>query len=198
MNRYTKTVRSRIGGLLAALLLVLTAIPVSAQMYADGPDGDLKAQYLIDIEAMETKFLALAGAMDAESYTWSPMEGVRSVSQVFMLMAGECYVIPNAWNAEPSEELGKVEVGLFNEFAQITDKEMVLEHLRNGFTYYKEVINALTEEDMARTITFFGADRTVQESLFLMSGDMHEHLGQAIAYARANHVVPPWSAGGGD
>lgn len=24
----------------------------------------------------------------------------------------------------------------------------------------------------------------------------HEHLGQAIAYARANGVVPPWSGGG--
>jgi hypothetical protein len=23
--------------------------------------------------------------------------------------------------------------------------------------------------------------------------DMHEHLGQLIAYARTNHVVPPWS-----
>jgi len=22
---------------------------------------------------------------------------------------------------------------------------------------------------------------------------MHEHLGQLIAYARTNHVVPPWS-----
>jgi hypothetical protein len=23
--------------------------------------------------------------------------------------------------------------------------------------------------------------------------DMHEHLGQLIAYARTNQVVPPWS-----
>jgi hypothetical protein len=24
-------------------------------------------------------------------------------------------------------------------------------------------------------------------------GDQHEHLGQSIAYARTNGVVPPWS-----
>jgi hypothetical protein len=24
-------------------------------------------------------------------------------------------------------------------------------------------------------------------------GDMHEHLGQLIAYARTNRIVPPWS-----
>jgi hypothetical protein len=23
--------------------------------------------------------------------------------------------------------------------------------------------------------------------------DMHEHLGQSIAYARTNQIVPPWS-----
>ena len=25
--------------------------------------------------------------------------------------------------------------------------------------------------------------------------DQHEHLGQSIAYARSNGVVPPWSQG---
>jgi hypothetical protein len=27
-----------------------------------------------------------------------------------------------------------------------------------------------------------------------MANHMHEHLGQSIAYARVNGVVPPWSA----
>jgi len=26
-----------------------------------------------------------------------------------------------------------------------------------------------------------------------VGGDLHEHLGQLIAYARTNHIVPPWS-----
>jgi hypothetical protein len=26
-----------------------------------------------------------------------------------------------------------------------------------------------------------------------VTGDMHEHLGEMIAYARTNHIVPPWS-----
>jgi len=30
--------------------------------------------------------------------------------------------------------------------------------------------------------------------LFLIITDMHEHLGQMIAYARMNNVVPPWTA----
>ncbi len=47
---------------------------------------------------------------------------------------------------------------------------------------------------MNETIQMFGQERTVQEALFLIVGDMHEHLGQAIAYARMNEVVPPWTA----
>ena len=26
-----------------------------------------------------------------------------------------------------------------------------------------------------------------------IGGDLHEHLGQLIAYARMNQIVPPWS-----
>jgi hypothetical protein len=26
-----------------------------------------------------------------------------------------------------------------------------------------------------------------------VGGDQHEHLGQLIAHARMNHIVPPWS-----
>ena len=43
-------------------------------------------------------------------------------------------------------------------------------------------------------ISDFGAERSAVEALFLIITDMHEHLGQAIAYARMNHVVPPWTA----
>jgi hypothetical protein len=30
-------------------------------------------------------------------------------------------------------------------------------------------------------------------ALMLILNDQHEHLGQSIAYARSNSVVPPWS-----
>jgi len=30
-------------------------------------------------------------------------------------------------------------------------------------------------------------------AILMATGDMHEHLGQLIAYARTNQIVPPWS-----
>jgi hypothetical protein len=42
-------------------------------------------------------------------------------------------------------------------------------------------------------VTVFGQKRTLQQLWVLTATHLHEHLGQAIAYARANNVVPPWS-----
>jgi uncharacterized damage-inducible protein DinB len=39
----------------------------------------------------------------------------------------------------------------------------------------------------------FGKDFTKEEAVRYILADQHEHLGQSIAYARANGVVPPWS-----
>ena len=33
----------------------------------------------------------------------------------------------------------------------------------------------------------------IVETSFAMTDDLHEHLGQLIAYARMNGVTPPWS-----
>ena len=43
--------------------------------------------------------------------------------------------------------------------------------------------------------TYFGRDMQVHANIATAMADMHEHLGQLIAYARTNHVVPPWSMG---
>ena len=38
-----------------------------------------------------------------------------------------------------------------------------------------------------------GQQRHVVDAALLIGGDLHEHLGQLIAYARMNNIVPPWS-----
>ena len=157
-----------------------------------GQGLDVTAQALADLEAMQSKFTALAGAMETSQYPWRPMEGVRSVSEVYMLIATENYFIPSIWGAEPSE--GATTWQTMN---AVTDKHAILEHIERSFAYCKESIKGLSDAQLSTKVQFFGSERTVAEALYAMTGDMHEHLGQAIAYARSNHVVPPWSAGEG-
>ena len=43
------------------------------------------------------------------------------------------------------------------------------------------------------SVTLFGQNMTKQGAILMLLFDQHEHLGQSIAYARTNSVVPPWS-----
>ena len=38
-----------------------------------------------------------------------------------------------------------------------------------------------------------GKSASAVDAAFGIGGDLHEHLGQMIAYARMNKIVPPWS-----
>ncbi len=177
-------------------LTLLIGIPIPAFAQQSGDEFSPRRQFMQDLETMETKFLDLAGAMDADMYGWhpmDPMDSVRTVSQVYMLIAAENYVMPSAWGAEPPEGMTEVGFAMFPELAKIVDKAEVLEHLRKSFAYCKQTIEDIADEDMDRKIRFFGRERTLGEAFYVMASDMHEHLGQAIAYARTNHVVPPWS-----
>ena len=52
----------------------------------------------------------------------------------------------------------------------------------------------LNDADLEKPIKMFGYDTTHRGALMTALNHLHEHLGQSIAYARMNGVVPPWSA----
>ena len=56
----------------------------------------------------------------------------------------------------------------------------------------------VSDDDGDKAVKLFGQDSTYRAVFLAMLGHISEHLGQSIAYARMNGVVPPWSAGGGE
>ena len=77
---------------LASLVGLGAASPARAQEVLPKESvAVVKASFLADIETLRGKFLGLAEAFPQEKYTWRPMEGVRSVSEVLMLAAMEGY-----------------------------------------------------------------------------------------------------------
>lgn len=173
--------------------IALMAVAAAAYTPVAAQDSGVLGLYMDDIGTMGDKFVELADAMSADQFAWRPMDGVRSVSEVYMLMAAEYYAIPAAWGADAPEGV-QTGQGFFGRMAQVTEKAAVLDHLKKSLAYYKAAVGNLTEADLHRTISFFGRDRPVIGALVIITGDQHEHLGQAIAYARTNHVVPPWTA----
>lgn len=71
------------------------------------------------------------------------------------------------------------------------------EELRLEFTGRTGGEHASLEALDAATLTgkhkVMGRDLSVTDTALAIGGDLHEHLGQMIAYARVNHIVPPWS-----
>lgn len=187
----SKSSAGRVGRTLAALGLglVLTSAPATAQDLTPESAAALKAAFMADIEVMRGKFLGLAEAFPADTYTWRPMEGVRSVSEVLMLIANEGYgFVPRALGAPPA--MSRDESQALN---AITDKAEVIDHLNKGFDYAREQLEALDPATLTGSRNLFGQERTTPGIMMLVGGDMHEHLGQLIAYARTNRIVPPWS-----
>lgn len=154
---------------------------------------DVLGMYADDFAQLESKFNELAAAMGADTYDWRPMEGVRSVSEVYMLIAAEAYYIPTLWGVAVPEGVPR-DNRLFQEMAAITGRDEVLGHLERAFAHARASLDGLSDDALARRVQFFGRERALSEALYIMLADMHEHLGQAIAYARSNEVVPPWTA----
>jgi uncharacterized damage-inducible protein DinB len=52
----------------------------------------------------------------------------------------------------------------------------------------------MSDASLENKVDFFGQKMTVRSVLLVLLSHMHEHLGQSIAYARMEGVVPPWTA----
>jgi len=154
---------------------------------------EIRKQFMTDMDSLQSKFLALANAFPPDKYAWRPGPGVRSVGEVFMHVASEYYVYaPMAYGAPRSPVIARGEEA-FKTFESKSTKADVMKHLKEGFAYTKQQINGLDAAAITGKHKLFGADRTILETSFAMTDDLHEHLGQLIAYARSNGVVPPWS-----
>jgi uncharacterized damage-inducible protein DinB len=52
-------------------------------------------------------------------------------------------------------------------------------------------------DDLRRKVKIAGRDATADGIYLRIIAHANEHMGQLIAYARMNGIVPPWSQGGG-
>jgi uncharacterized damage-inducible protein DinB len=77
--------------------------------------------------------------------------------------------------------------------APITDPDKMQEALKASYANLQKTIASLSDNDLQTPVKLFGRDMTKQAALILILTDQHEHLGQSVAYARTNGVVPPWS-----
>ena len=185
----------RIAAAVSAVILATRPVSIHAQDVAPNREAavEIRKQFLADLDTLQTKFVALARAFPADKYSWRPAPGVRSVGEAFMHVASEFYVYaPLAYGAQRSPVIPRGQDS-FKKFESMSTKDEVLKHLQEGFTYAKQQINGMDASQLTGSRKLFGGDHNIVETSFAMTDDLHEHLGQLIAYARMNGVTPPWS-----
>jgi uncharacterized damage-inducible protein DinB len=143
------------------------------------------------------KLVGLAEAVPADKFSFRPVPGVRTVSEVYMHVAVTNYLLPPFLGAEraPGIEGGFPEVSQMLE--GITDKDKAIAKLKDSVTYATAAVVGLAEGDLDEKVSLFGGQMTKRRVLMIILGHVEEHLGQSIAYARSAGVTPPWSRGDG-
>ncbi len=168
-----------------ALLCVL-AVAVAPLLCADGHAFVKEAQAVSSASA--EKFAGLAEAMPADKYTYRPGEGVRSVSEVLLHVAGANYFVSRALGTMPPEGLD-----LRGLEKSTTDKQEVISKVKMSFDHLQSAMGKFGADDAEKPMKLFGRDTTTRGALTMALTHLSEHLGQLIAYGRVNGVVPPWS-----
>ena len=155
----------------------------------------IKKEFLGQLEFVQGRLSQLAGAMPQSTMEWRPMEGVRSVSEVYLHTAFANYICVTVSGGTVSDDIGfTMDFSKINEWdTETTEKTEVIEDMNESFEILKKRIGELTGEDLNREVEVFGMTMSVRNFVVTMIGHCHEHLGQGIAYARMNGVVPPWS-----
>jgi uncharacterized damage-inducible protein DinB len=168
----------------------------AASTAATSQTAALKEDLLKDLNDVEKKLVDLAEAIPEAKYGWTPGPGVRSVSEVFVHVAADNYFIPAmAGTAAPAatgingSDYKTVQA---YEGRKMTKAEAIAE-VKASFAHLKQALTDTPDARFTESIDMFGQSNTVRGMWILATTHVHEHLGQLIAYARSNSVVPPWS-----
>lgn len=77
----------------------------------------------------------------------------------------------------------------------VVSKLEVMAYLRRSLEAVRTARAQLKPGDLQRKVTIEGESATVDGMYLRIICHENERMGQLIAYARVNGIVPPWSAG---
>jgi uncharacterized damage-inducible protein DinB len=165
------------------LFVILGAATLHAQEEGlwEGYDGEWSH--------VSRQLISLAEATPPEKFSWRPAPGVRSIGEVYMHIAvADFYLLSVTGAKEP-----KVTTDLEK---TVTAKADVIEWLRRSLDAVKTARAQLKPGDLQRKVKIDGKTVTVDGMYLRIIVHANEHMGQSVAYARMNGIVPPWSKPG--
>ena len=131
---------------------------------------------------------ALAEATPAEKFDWRPAPGVRSIGEVYMHIA-----IGNHFLLRPTGAKSAADIAALGKDPEkgITDKAAIIKFMKESFDAVRAAYGTAERQ---KKVQMFKKDVTVDDVFLRLLVHNHEHMGQAVAYARMNGIKPPWSS----
>jgi uncharacterized damage-inducible protein DinB len=155
--------------------------------------GGFQRDVLGVIAYAQKHILELEEAVPQNKFNWRPGPGVRSIAETYLHIAFSNYGLTQAATGKaPPADVG-FEPNPAKWDKQTTDKAEIKKILERSFAHVKEVVSAVPDADLDKNVSFFGMTMTTRAVLIIVAAHANEHLGQEIAYARTNKIVPPWS-----
>jgi len=168
------------------LLALLSAFAAPAYA-AEAPPSPAHQAALASLDDATGKILQLAETFTEEQYAWRPMEGVASVQDAIVHVARSYYFIGDKLGVPPPAGFNR------REFGKGAGKPETIALFRAALQHMREAIRQAPADRLGEEVELFGGKVPLARVLILACDHSHEHLGQLIAYARMNRVVPPWS-----
>jgi len=172
------------------LLLAMILAPMTLPAQVDPLEG-LWQGYDGEWLHVSRQLVALAEAIPAEKYAWRPGPGVRSTSEVFMHIAMANFGLLSRTGPKIPADLKSEDME-----KTVTAKADVISWLKRSLDAVKTARAGLKPADFERKVKIVGRDATVDGIYLRIIVHANEHMGQLVAYARVNGIVPPWSESG--
>ena len=170
------------------LAMILGAMTLHAQI---DPLEGLWQGYDGEWVHVSRQLVALAEAIPAEKFAWRPAPGVRSTSEVLMHIALANFYLVSVTGPKMPADLTSPDME-----KTVTAKPEVISWLKRSLDAVKTARAGLKAADLRRRVKVNNRDATVDGMYLRIIVHANEHMGQLVAYARVNGIVPPWSEGG--
>jgi uncharacterized damage-inducible protein DinB len=167
--------------------LVVAAAMVSAQSRTAAPQPVSDALRSAWDEAKKN-ITDSAELMPESTYSFKPVDTVRTFGQILGHVAGANYVFCSAAKGEKSPQAE-------NAFETLATKAAIVKALGESMAYCDGAFQALTDRSAAEPIDMpFGGGKGARAAALMGNvGHLSEHYGNLVTYFRIKGIVPPTS-----
>jgi uncharacterized damage-inducible protein DinB len=152
-------------------------------------DSGFQGDFAGTLQNNVSQIQSLAGTIPEDFYNWSLGEGVRSIQEVIMHVVSANYFFGMMMGATPLEGIDPMTIG-----QTVKGKANIIQALQNSDSYITNAGKGVSDDNLEDLVDFPDGNKYSKGMAMLIAlNHTREHKVQLIAYARMNHITPPWS-----